>query len=183
MARANALMKPRDNTQNLSVRDRPFDDFASSRNFALEHVTSEQVLVLDADERLTPGDFHNLARVLSTVSPYACLDLPVAFIGRDCETWERGNGHQPRVFPNHIGLLYKNTQGREAEYLFDGPRRMDWQVELIPTNVWIKHFIISEGTHFCKQTLRRQMMEGELPYSPKLLAFARKYNPKREEYY
>jgi glycosyltransferase involved in cell wall biosynthesis len=49
-----------DNTVELAkeytteVYQREFDDFASQRNFGLEQLTTEWVLVVDADERVTP---------------------------------------------------------------------------------------------------------------------------------
>lgn len=47
--------------KHLKVRDRPFDNYAASRNFSLEHATKKWALILDADERLTEEDFEIVA--------------------------------------------------------------------------------------------------------------------------
>lgn len=46
--------------QNLEVYQRPFDDFASSRNFSLSKVKTKRALVVDADELLIPEEYMRL---------------------------------------------------------------------------------------------------------------------------
>lgn len=48
--------------EHLKVCDRPFDNYASSRNFSLAHATKKWSLILDADERLVETDFVTLAK-------------------------------------------------------------------------------------------------------------------------
>ena len=44
------------------------NDFSAARNFALSHVTSDYVLVLDADERLGPGSGSKVRQVINDTS-------------------------------------------------------------------------------------------------------------------
>jgi len=46
---------------NLRIYERPFDGFASSRNYSLSKVKTEKALVLDADELLTAEDFRKIS--------------------------------------------------------------------------------------------------------------------------
>ena len=46
------------------VIERPFDDFARQRNFALEAARGEWVLFVDADERCTPSLATEIGRLL-----------------------------------------------------------------------------------------------------------------------
>jgi glycosyltransferase involved in cell wall biosynthesis len=48
----------------LRVYQRPFDNFASSRNYSLDQVKTRRALILDADELLTKGDFSRLQRFM-----------------------------------------------------------------------------------------------------------------------
>ena len=48
------------------VHEREFDDFASQKNFAIEQATGDWVLIVDADERVTPGLAAEIERCLRT---------------------------------------------------------------------------------------------------------------------
>ncbi|HVL32826.1 MAG TPA: glycosyltransferase family 2 protein [Actinomycetota bacterium] len=67
----------RDDTRNIAtlagarVVERPFDDFARQRNFALEQATQEWVFFLDADERFTPELVEELRALDGTHDAYA----------------------------------------------------------------------------------------------------------------
>jgi len=74
----------RDSTLEIAEREadvvavRGFDDFASQRNAALALATSDWVLSIDADERVTPALAAEIRRVISDpVAPYRGYRVPI----------------------------------------------------------------------------------------------------------
>ena len=84
---------------------RPWPGFAAQKNFALEHVTGDWVLSLDADERVTPELAARIRRVLSADGPADGFSVPRRNIFWG--VWVRHGGlypdHQLRFFRRHAG--------------------------------------------------------------------------------
>ncbi len=99
------------------------DDFSAARNAALEHVTGDWVLALDADEELSADGRENLRQAMSSAAVMAWR-LPIVDVGREAE----GCSHVPRLFRNAPGLFYI---GRVHEQVFSSleARREEWGLE------------------------------------------------------
>ena len=99
------------------------DDFSAARNAAMEKVTGDWVLMLDADEELLPGQKEKLRQLMSDPSAIAWR-LPMIDKGRE----EEGVSHVPRLFRNAPGLFYV---GRIHEQIFSSVevRRQEWGLE------------------------------------------------------
>jgi GT2 family glycosyltransferase len=99
------------------------DDFSAARNAALEHVTGDWVLALDADEELSAKDHEKLRKAMSDASAMAWR-LPIVDVGRELD----GCSYVPRLFRNGPGLFYI---GRVHEQIFTSieVRRAEWGLE------------------------------------------------------
>jgi ADP-heptose:LPS heptosyltransferase/glycosyltransferase involved in cell wall biosynthesis/chemotaxis methyl-accepting protein methylase/Tfp pilus assembly protein PilF len=99
------------------------DDFSAARNAALEHATGDWVLLLDADEELSPEGKETLQRELTDPTVIAWR-LPMVDVGREAE----GLSYVPRLFRNAPGLFYI---GRVHEQVFSSieVRRAEWGLE------------------------------------------------------
>ena len=86
-----------------------FDNFASQRNYALEKVESDWVLVIDADERVTEELKVEISDVLSSDNSVQAYEIPRKnyFLGK----WVKYCGWYPdytlRLFKNNQQLKYK----------------------------------------------------------------------------
>lgn len=84
---------------------RKFDDFASQRNYGLEKIESDWVLVVDADERVTGELKNEIDSILSSDSDIKAYEIPRKnyFLGR----WIKHCGWYPdntlRLFMTSIG--------------------------------------------------------------------------------
>jgi GT2 family glycosyltransferase/tetratricopeptide (TPR) repeat protein len=99
------------------------DDFSAARNAALEHVTGDWVLALDADEELSAKDHDKLHKAMSDATTMAWR-LPIVDVGRELD----GCSFVPRLFRNAPGLFYV---GRVHEQIFTSieVRRAEWGLE------------------------------------------------------
>ena len=99
------------------------DDFSAARNAALEKVTGDWVLMLDADEEFLPDQKEKLRQLMNDPSAIAWR-LPMVDKGREDE----GLSHVPRLFRNAPGLFYI---GRIHEQVFSSVevRRQEWGLE------------------------------------------------------
>jgi glycosyltransferase involved in cell wall biosynthesis len=133
----------------LVVLDRPFDDYATSRNFSLQNVKSKYAFVLDADERIKSEDFARLARIMRD-----CPKEGYNFRFRNrCTSYTEDHdipGHNPRLFVNSGKFYYNNIPGMQ-EYLYD-----DSGVDLstkgycYDLHIYINHFILNRNIYFKK---------------------------------
>ncbi|HXJ55907.1 MAG TPA: glycosyltransferase [Verrucomicrobiae bacterium] len=99
------------------------DDFSAARNAALERVTGDWVLMLDADEELLPKQTEVVQAALRDRKVLA-YRLPMVDEGRE----EEGVSYVPRLFRNAPGLFYV---GRVHEQIFSSVevRRAEWGLE------------------------------------------------------
>ena len=86
------------------------DDFSAARNAALEHVTGDWVLMLDADEEL-PMEQH--ANLLADMKRSEAIAYRLPLINREHEA--EGRDFVPRLFRNAPGAFYS---GRIHEQVF-----------------------------------------------------------------
>ena len=101
------------------------DDFSEARNFSLAKTTGDWILLLDADEVISPLDYDHLTRIVkdNAVSPKAYLITtrnyvyPPYVIGWTCNKGEyvdeeEGTGWYPsrkvRLFPNNSRIRFEN---------------------------------------------------------------------------
>jgi GT2 family glycosyltransferase/2-polyprenyl-3-methyl-5-hydroxy-6-metoxy-1,4-benzoquinol methylase/predicted Zn-dependent protease len=144
------------------------DDFSAARNTALEHVTGDWVLALDADEELSAKDHEALRKAMSDAGTMAWR-LPIVDIGRELD----GCSYVPRLFRNGPGLFYL---GRVHEQIFSSieVRRAEWGLEnKIGDATLIHHGYTQELVRDRNKVERNlQLLEKaveELPDEPHLL--------------
>ena len=144
------------------------DDFSAARNAALEHVTGDWVLALDADEELSSKDHDKLHKAMSDATTMAWR-LPIVDVGRELD----GCSYVPRLFRNGPGLFYL---GRVHEQIFTSieVRRAEWGLEnKIGDAVLIHHGYTQELVRDRNKIERNlQLLEKaveELPGEPHLL--------------
>lgn len=102
---------------NLSVFDRQFDNYAASRNYSLEQIRTKRVLVLDADELITHGDFLILKEFMLK------NNKAKGFFFNFSEVYPNGDilsgiAHNPRLFSMDIEPFYAIPICYYSEYLF-----------------------------------------------------------------
>lgn len=82
----------------LRVYQRPFDNFANSRNYSLEQVRTRRALILDADELITGEDFSELKRFMGE-KPSAAYNFDFYLIWPDEEDFMPAEcALNPRLF-------------------------------------------------------------------------------------
>jgi glycosyltransferase involved in cell wall biosynthesis len=85
---------------------RPFDDFASQRNFALSLASGDWVLSVDADERVTPSLAAEIDRVMADPeNPYRGFRVPIrsVILGREFGFSGTQHDHPLRLFRRDSG--------------------------------------------------------------------------------
>jgi GT2 family glycosyltransferase/glycosyltransferase involved in cell wall biosynthesis/predicted Zn-dependent protease len=99
------------------------DDFSAARNAALEHVTGDWVLILDADEELLP---ESRPKLLEAMQNPAVMAYRLPIVDKDKE--DQGCSYVPRLFRNAPGLFFV---GRVHEQIFSSleVRRQEWGLE------------------------------------------------------
>ena len=99
------------------------DDFSAARNAALEHVTGDWVLMLDADEELSP-ESRAVLQAHQADAGVIAWRLPIVDIGREDE----GHSFVPRLFRNAPALFFV---GRVHEQVFSSieVRRQEWGLD------------------------------------------------------
>jgi predicted Zn-dependent protease len=144
------------------------DDFSAARNAALEKVTGDWVLMLDADEELLPDQKDKLRALLADDSAIA-FRLPMRDKGREAE----GEHFVPRLFRNAPGLFYV---GRIHEQIFSSVevRRQEWGLEnkfgdaVLLHHGYTQEMVQSRGK-IARNLKLLQLAVEELPGEPNLL--------------
>jgi len=102
---------------------RPWPGFAAQKNFALEHVTGDWVLSLDADERVTPELAARIRRVLSADGPADGYSVPRRNIFWG--VWVRHGG----LYPDDQLRLFRRGIGRFVDDAVHESVRVDGRVD------------------------------------------------------
>ncbi|MBK8000463.1 MAG: glycosyltransferase [Verrucomicrobia bacterium] len=144
------------------------DDFSTARNAALEKVTGDWVLMLDADEELMPDQKERLRQMMSDPSAIAWR-MPLIDKGREDE----GVSQVPRLFRNAPGLFYV---GRIHEQIFSSVevRRQEWGLENKFGEATLLHHGYTQEMVQSRDKIARnlrllQLAVEELPGEPNLL--------------
>lgn len=99
---------------NLEVRDHEFKGFADARNYSVSQAKSKRVLVLDADERITPLDITALGLITRHIASYSSgaplgHSLPLLEIAYEGTTRKASLGaHSVRFFDKSAFSYYEN---------------------------------------------------------------------------
>lgn len=144
------------------------DDFSAARNAALEHATGDWVLVLDADEELSPEGIAELKQAMNAANTISWR-LPVVDAGREAE----GCTYVPRLFRNAPGLFYVS---RVHEQVFSSVevRREEWDMETgVGTAKLIHHGytaeVIKDRNKIARNLRLLELAIEEIPGDPNLL--------------
>jgi GT2 family glycosyltransferase/glycosyltransferase involved in cell wall biosynthesis/tetratricopeptide (TPR) repeat protein len=144
------------------------DDFSAARNAALEHVTGDWVLVLDADEELPPESHEPLRRLVQDKSVLGWR-LPIVDAGREAE----GCSYVPRLFRNAPALFYV---GRVHEQIFSSieVRRQQWGLDNRLGNAPLRHHgyrpeVVKDRNKIQRNLRLLERAVVEMPDEPSLL--------------
>lgn len=109
------------------------DDFSAARNAALQHVTGDWVLALDADEELPASEHPRLLTELTQATRIGSR-LPLVNVGKEQE----GVSYVPRLFRNAPGLFYVS---RVHEQIFSSllVRSEEWGLEISLGSAQLRH--------------------------------------------
>lgn len=110
------------------------DDFSAARNSALQHVTGDWVLSLDADEEL-PVESHEALRRLLADESVLGWRLPLFDVGREGE----GNSFVPRLFRNAPGLFWIGRVHEQVFYSVEA-RCKEWGFQHRMGDAALKHY-------------------------------------------
>jgi len=125
--------------RNLRVYDRPFDNYADSRNYFLGHATKEWALILDADERLMETDFETLAEEQKTYAQKVRrFKIPILNIYSDGYSTQI-SGLNPRLFFKAGARFHKVVW---ENVVFPKARDMGY---IQVSTAFIKHFLTEYG--------------------------------------
>ena len=115
------------------VRERAFDGFASQKNACLDLCTGEFILVLDADEAVTPALAAEIRRRVEAPDADAwAVARRSLFLGRfmDHTGW----------FPDYTVRLLRRGRGRFAPALVHESLAVDGRVARLPPSAHLEHF-------------------------------------------
>jgi len=177
---------------NLKIFDRKFDGYATSRNFSLGKVGTKMALVLDADERLTSGDFKKLATLIDVgISGYN-FDLTIV---QPDMTVNGGGCHNPRLFVISPEVKYVGETTNEILYIgdriFNNTRAFSRITDRCKsTGIAIKHFLPSQKAQLMKvafwyESLNERSLKNGKTLNPSQLPCFQEwkaYNPMRDRY-
>jgi len=169
---------------NLKIFDAKFEGYAQARNVSLEKAETKYVLVLDADERLDKEDFKEIGEEIKSESTNG-LNFDLLKIFPDGAE-EFGICHNPRLFDNTKGFLYKNMGFIFGEYLYEG----DEKIKIVCTNsqIEIKHFIPSwieediKYQNWYHSFNRKNLTFNLAPSQTKNFNLWKRRNPSRDAY-
>jgi tetratricopeptide (TPR) repeat protein len=131
------------------------DDFARARNQSLSYAQGDWVLILDADERLTPDSAPRVRRLADT-----CLQDAVSFCVCNLDTDGGENSLHPSI------RMFRNRHGYDYEGIVHNQLRMPAGTPVLRAPVRIDHYgytpSLSERRRKFERTsllLRRQLRE------------------------
>jgi tetratricopeptide (TPR) repeat protein len=152
------------------------DNFSDARNYSLEHVTGDWVLILDADEILDPEGNDDLARDLYSENQLG-FRIPLANFMRteDHTLQQTGDGvtYVPRLFRNAPGLHFV---GRVHEQIFSSivVRQGHWGMDSGIGRTRLLHFGYDPSVKISRDKVKRNLRlldkaVEEMPDEPALL--------------
>ena len=152
------------------------DNFSDARNYSLEHVTGDWVLILDADEILDPKGNEDLARDLYSENQLG-FRIPLAnFMRAEDHTLEQtGDGvtYVPRLFRNAPGLHFV---GIVHEQIFSSivVRQGHWGMDSGIGRTRLLHFGYDPSVKISRDKVKRNLRlldkaVEEMPDEPALL--------------
>ncbi len=140
------------------------DDFSKARNFALDYVTTDWVLVLDADEVLLPE-----ARPLIREAMQNPKALVVNLVRHEIGALQSPYSLVSRLFRRHPELYFQRPYHAMIDDSVETLLKQEphWQIHQIAVGA-IAHYGYHPGVIQSrdKQTKARQMMEGFLRQNP-----------------
>lgn len=138
----------------MEIFQEQFTDYAGMRNLALGRVKTSMVLVLDADERLFPEDFRELAKLVNSMKRQKRtigINLVFWWVRPNKRKDFRGGGHNPRLFRILPDIHFRNHRDRSKEYLYLGDFMIRREHGLcLDSPVEIKHFAPSSISYATK---------------------------------
>ena len=144
------------------------DDFSAARNSALEHVTGDWVLVLDADEELPPESHAALGKLIRAAAVMAWR-LPIIDVGQE----EEGRSYVPRLFRNAPALFFV---GRVHEQVFSSieVRRQEWGLDNRLGDAPLRHYgytaeLVKDRDKVARNLRLLEKAIEELPDEPSLI--------------
>lgn len=159
--------------------------YAAARNYLNSLAQLPYILVLDGDERLTPGDFRSLKRIMTDHPDEDVFEFHFrnVYIDEDDEVITNWELHT-RLCRNNGYFFWRDNWPVEGEQLQD----LKWGVNSIrnlrgfDTEIEIKHF---KATKNAANRFRNEWYLSDMIGNPSDLpsfAEAHKFNPKRDLY-
>lgn len=150
-----------------TVLEQPWaNDFALHRNYGLDHVKSDWILILDADERLDPGAWHQLPAYLEkqAVLAYA-MDVKNYHSQQDLSTFDIM--HSYRLFRNGHGIRYTGmVHNQLAESIERATNVYNKTVDRLPFTIEHFGYALSEQGMRAKQHRIYSMVKKQLRLTP-----------------
>jgi GT2 family glycosyltransferase/glycosyltransferase involved in cell wall biosynthesis/Tfp pilus assembly protein PilF len=144
------------------------DDFSAARNEALKHATGDWILVLDADEELSPEHRQTILDEMQSTAAMA-YRLPIIDKGREQE----GCSYVPRLFRNAPALFFV---GRVHEQVFSSleVRCREWGLENRFGKAALLHHgytaeVVASREKIARNLRLLELAIQELPGEPNLL--------------
>lgn len=172
--------------RNLRIYDREFDNYVNSRNYSLSQVSTDYVLVLDADERFTRNSFRKVAHILTEQKPGYCFRF--LEISPKKNGWNMGNN--PRLFRLTGKARYDSAALWETLYFNHLPFIEYYNLRNNIEDIDILHFVPdTEGLNLKLKEWYMEcfiygtkMFKNTAPSSLKSFKRWKEPNPKRKRY-
>lgn len=118
------------------------NDFSIARNAAIQHVTSDWVLQLDADEVLTPESQKELRRVIQRDDLTGLMVKIVNHINLLDGNRETIEHYTIRVFPRHPEIIYREPIHEQVKMRMEGPdgKTFFLPMDRVISPIVIEHF-------------------------------------------
>ncbi|MGH7259918.1 MAG: glycosyltransferase family 2 protein [Nitrospiraceae bacterium] len=134
--------------QEARVHIRPWPGYGPQKNFGMEQARSEWILIVDADERVTPELREEIGRVLSGGVPadVAGFEIPRRnfFYGR----WIQGGG----IYPDYQLRLIRKAAGRYDDVLLHENLRLQGSIEQLRNPM--DHYSVSSVRDHVRKMMR-----------------------------
>jgi len=110
----------------LFVYSHPFKDFASSRNWALDKVKTKNVLILDADERISEENYLGLRNTMIE-DPRKGYNLKIINYYNDGSSKKFDSANNPRIFELSKKIIYVNM----GDNRYEVPYLTEWNTFIL----------------------------------------------------